>query len=1737
MDFTNSSQTPQTFWGEQRVSRWWEKNLSDAGQGLFMDPNTAITMATMPDALLTQQKQQEEDARQARGGFLQNIIGHMKEGAKVWDGALSNIPGWGVTKDVGKAVWYPVDKLASGAYWLYSNAVSQPLSTLLLQASKAELAKGGFWSGGLDVLSSGSQWADAYDKAEHISPAQAFFNYENTANASGHDTALNFLSTGNENLTKQEQDNINRTTERFLYDTDFWRDKQGWKYTVGTGAIDFMLSMGADPAYAATKVVSSAVKGGRSIKVAGEAEEKSRAISGVNMLADKIGSKIGQALAKTPEEAAESTKLNNFFEWADGKNAAEIAQHPIWGRGRRINPARYQISSVLANTKREDMPLIMRFAMGDNAAAKELATNSADTLVQIGKMQDNRVLVDSARLDPEFIGALATPTESKFPLLTEIPPKPVNGTPQQISGWEKTYGHLAQQQEAGKLALMGSQPKVKPIGSAANTLFADVLRAEEWKGAKLQEIDGQLGALQGQSQYFGNVLGSLPKSIEEFSPGESNIFGTVKSLYRQGPLALRSTEAAADKAVARMGAGKDYLAKGEAGFATRLLRNGFYTAPIRMVQSFGEKVPANFIDHNADDAHVRVAEMLKQVPGLGAEQRLSMIDKYVKAGDKVSRSKALDEIHSDVVEHMAGRVHGLDYQTAKAIDEMRKVGFQKVMFKLTGQHPNEQMFSAARINPEEGFTQRNRVDFVEDGEGYVIAPTAKTQLSYTDPLLPVKEFDRILKRNSSYLSTVGKWSMDRAGNAQTVLDSLNTVWKAATLLRPGYALRSMSEEQVAGAIKFGVMSTVLGAAKGGVNWALNRKQYLNAARGAGSYTSTVNPGKSIIKIMDDEGLKAANNLGLPTEKIRVNDAWPIVQGMLTEERNALNEVNKQIDKLKASKDYDPAELDDLMERATDHQTVVDEFTDYARAILQEAKDATGRRLGEGTFEHEGLTIPEAFSKEWENPIPREQITSAHAMETIFARAEGIHTGRVIKTGDWAPITPDAENHMQSWLDGLNKQFRQDDLYRIVAEDPTLKKAKAWVKTPAGKYHMSQLGPRARDTDGTIDAIKTTLDTYLPPGTGLQEKLARGEEIGEHELRAAIAEDDFPVVHGEELKVLTAKHSKNTAARIVDDWIEKGFKALATVPNDVMARQPIYLRAQEARMRDLVSQELSYRAEAGLDDTIDIDTMNKLLEKSDKLARKDISQVVYDPTRTTATEALRFISPFFSAHMDGLQRWGGLIAEKPQFTAQAAKVYNAPVAAGMVTDQMGRPVSQDGTVETEDENGNKSRKFVPLQDRVLTLRMPGETRNVKGVGRIKTGGFRMNLNSLNTILPGDPWWHPGVGPYAQIAGSAIAKKSPQFGDFLQWAKVIPYGPSKDWYDNVLPAYMQDAWNAFTAGDRSNEAWQEAWLAEYQRQVGEYANGGDPPDMKKVNENAKHFMFLDALTNWLMPARSSATPLTGTPYQFFIDQYKALMNTDPSTAKQKFLAQYPEYAVFSASLNKSMGIAASQSAENTAQKYKDLIAQDPDLASLIVGDVYNKGSFSNSVYRKQFDEEIGGQPVRQKITAQEAIQENEKSQGWQAYMQFMNMLDASLIRSGFRSYSEKGAEPFSMAKADFVDQMTQANPAWARDYGEVQMNQLPMRIEAMKKMVSDPKLMSDPMRSDLQVLRQYLEVRDVLQMQLRQRGMRKLSYDVAGIPSGDAQDIGMMLRQVQLGMINADTRFADLFHRYLENDDLS
>jgi len=498
----------------------------------------------------------------------------------------------------------------------------------------------------------------------------------------------------------------------------------------------------------------------------------------------------------------------------------------------------------------------------------------------------------------------------------------------------------------------------------------------------------------------------------------------------------------------------------------------------------------------------------------------------------------------------------------------------------------------------------------------------------------------------------------------------------------------------------------------------------------------------------------------------------------------------------------------------------------------------------------------------------------------------------------------------------------------------------------------------------------------------------------------------------------------------------------------------------------------------------------------------------------------------------LERWAGLVAEKPQFIGKAAKIYNAPVAANLVTDAQGNPVGEDGYATVTDPiTGKTSKKFIGIQDRMIHMRVPfGVKLPVVG------NAVDLKVQALNTILPGDPWWNPGTGPLVTVAASKLAEANPGMGDFLQWAKVLPYGP-QGFMDSFTPAYVKDAMTAFQGDDPNNTQYQQAVLEEFQRQTAEHLKGGPAPDINKAKANAKDFYFLKALTNWLSPARTSSTPLTGTPYQFYTDQYKAMQQVDPKNADANFLAKFGEdYFVFSASLNKSMGIAPTLSALNTSKQYGDLIAGDSSLAPFIIGDVYNKGDFSPTAFALQQKQQIGGEPVRTKLTVEQALTENQRKLGWAEYGKYMNQTDAMLIRAGYRSYTQAGAEGFLKLKQDLVDHLSNLYPSWEEDYNTTDKGAIPRRIKSFEILVQDPRLKNDPMRQDIPFLTQYLAGRALFKDQLSQRKASTLSYDVNGSPTGSNADLANSWRAFQTGLVAQSTKFADVFNRYLNHDNL-
>src|SRR6478736_3935147 len=525
---------------------------------MFNDPAAALEVSTLPNAYLQgnelndpeKVKLGEDAARMAKGGFMDKMKLAMGLVNDTIDKKMADVPGYGVAKNVAGVVAWPVDKLASGLYWTYSNVVSQPLSMLFLQEGKVAT------SGDVSKLFDWNEWVDAYDKAEHISPGQAVANTGATVGTK--------MASGQGGIFAPIDQDAQRQAERYLYDTEYWRNKAGWGYTLGTGATDFAISVGIAPEAGAIKGAGMAVRAAKNIEVAG-----GRA------------SKTFGALEKTPKQATKTESMQDLYKWMEGKSGFEIAQSPVFGKGRKKNPFALGYGEIYSTTPAELKPMITRFQLGDSQAIQEISSRNADLAVQLGRLDDNRVFLDSIKFDEDLLGHFMTEENALrvSPHLTgragsgavpsspylnnqlvEPPyPRPINPGPAQ-HGWDKTYGHLARQAEAYRAAageaLKASQGRLTTMFGGTLVRPQDMLAASKWKAGRLEAINDQLNYLGKEQRGYANLFdGQLGKPIDEIAPGSINMFGSSKTLYRVGPLTT-STSKQADKAVARAGSGR-----------------------------------------------------------------------------------------------------------------------------------------------------------------------------------------------------------------------------------------------------------------------------------------------------------------------------------------------------------------------------------------------------------------------------------------------------------------------------------------------------------------------------------------------------------------------------------------------------------------------------------------------------------------------------------------------------------------------------------------------------------------------------------------------------------------------------------------------------------------------------------------------------------------------------------------------------------------------------------------------------------------------------------------------------------------------------------------------------------------------------------------------------------------------------------------------------------------------------
>jgi hypothetical protein len=705
------------------------------------------------------------------------------------------------------------------------------------------------------------------------------------------------------------------------------------------------------------------------------------------------------------------------------------------------------------------------------------------------------------------------------------------------------------------------------------------------------------------------------------------------------------------------------------------------------------------------------------------------------------------------------------------------------------------------------------------------------------------------------------------------------------------------------------------------------------------------------------------------------------------------------------------------------------------------------------------------------------------------------------------------------------------------EAQAVRELSSWLRTPEGLAYRKRLGIKLATDEDIAASAYHEVAHYLPNSDVIS--LARtAEGVTPRQLKEAVPNAyQRPLVHTGQLGENLA-HSNRTS-QVLDRVMTTWFRTMTEIPADRMSRHPLFNQLYEGHATRLARQEIKQGVKISQADA------DRLAETARRLALRDTRNLVFDIAhRSDAAAALRFMSPFFSATTEAWQRWARIIADRPEIVGYATKFFNTPAALGHMVDADGNHVDANG-YSTDPATGKK--RLVPKGERKILVRVPGFIAHSsigKELGMDASGSWLISQDSMNLVTQGDPWFNPGVGPMVQIPVNALVKDKPEWAEVARKAGILPFGPetgsaAQQLSSMLLPSTLK---NAMTAYDTSDERYQTVRLHILQKAAFEHATLGKPmPSAKELADQTRNYWLWSSAISFTQPFATQRQD----PFQFYRDQYNALRRKNYLTADQEFLDKYGEsYFIFAQSMSdNTSGIAATSKAVRLVKQYGDMIAAQPELAALIVGPEGN-GPFSPEAYAYELNNPLvpgGSEMMRTKMSADQAMKENQKRLGWSQFNTQMNRLYAELSKRGMISLEDKGAEDLNLQKKALVGLLSTPtmpdgtanryyNAQWAEDYATFNSQKYAQLIPKLQQL-ADSKLADQPQRSDLRALRDYLEIRSAVTDALAQR---KAAGGDGTLSAKSNRDIRRAWVKTVGGLVEKDTRFGDLYHRYLSRD---
>lgn len=1037
-----------------------------------------------------------------------------------------------------------------------------------------------------------------------------------------------------------------------------------------------------------------------------------------------------------------------------------------------------------------------------------------------------------------------------------------------------------------------------------------------------------------------------------------------------------------------------------------IARSDFYqknplTRPVRTVTNMR---PHHWLDLNDARSDVQIARLLRK-SDMPEEAQLALRAEYMRATTASARQQVALKVENEITAHVLER-HGVTREVVDHIVQESNRLRDGAMGALR-----------RRVYDTAG---RGIVEHIDlDGTVERIAlPLHVTQQADLLPLVDIDSLDSAARAASRH-----GWTRFRLNHPVTdlpaeALESFYRLWKPATLLRVGWPVRVLADEQLRMVAELGRMTGY---------------------------------GKTGLAELGDRAASAA------ARKI------PGLRGVDAVSREAVD--------LRAMARYAGREVDGV-------------------AIAGPFEDAGG-------------------------DVARQRISSAGAFNAI-ADVDDDTLLRTLRehTGSWRSFTPYESEHLNVWADVLNRQIKQSAFARFFLEGGSVDDGVRWLReTPEGIKYAREMSWKPEKFAKHADDVFDQVSRYAP-GDVARELLEKDLDAGGLN-RLVTKIDDRPAVHGEELAQALGT---SALSRLVKNVIASTWEGLGKVPTDVLSRQPFFAAVYEdetARLAGLLKSQ----------DELTPERVKQITASARRKAINLTQQVLYDLAEESEfAHMLRFASPFYMAFQEVSTRWPMLASHNPAFAARARLVWNAPEKAGVVVDENGYRIDENGIPHD------------PMTDEALSKDARGKERYVqlpwKIPGLPTKGPVRFNKKGFNLALTGSP----GVSPVVQVPVNEIVKQRPELADSVDF--ILPFGSTQETLSLLLPATAKRAF-ALAQGDE-NRVFTNDLGRIYTTKMTDYLLGkrDTKPTYEEVMRDTKRFYSLRTAISWLSPF----APTFDSPYQPYINAYRnaqarlrddkyALGRNEDGTATsvdEWFLDTYgEEFFYLTTTFTRAKdGVPPTIEGWQARGKYKDLIEKYPDLGGLVIG-AEGAGEFARGVYDAQLAKPIrpgSATKQRESLDFETFERDPEIRLGWLKYRKYMDLLDAELTRRGLPNMQVGPARDLAEMKRQIIEQLGEKYPDWFEEFNVVDRGAFTRRLEGMREIVADERLSQRP---DIEGLHMYLKYRDLVVNELNNREAKTLT-SVAN------QDLAFAWASIRAQIVERNPAFADLYYRYLESD---